>query len=90
MGCLTPESSRKRTRKAKKQPPPPDQTPVTTRDTIENTMMDLLLDMSSPMQAMEDFLAQHNHPTLTGNQGLILDRSSDHTRLDDAATVSST
>ena len=68
-------------KKAKKQPPP-------ARDTVDNTMLDLLLDMSSRMPAMEEFVAQHNNPTLTGNQGPIQERSSDHTRLDDTTTIS--
>ena len=77
MGGSTPEFHRKRMRKAKKQPPT-DQTPVTARDTVDNTMMDLLLDMSNRMQAMEEFVAQHNNPTLTGNQCPIPERSRYH------------
>ena len=89
-GGLDTESPRIRTGKAKNQPPPPDQTPIAIRDTVDNTMMELLLDMSSRMQAMEEFVAQHNHPTLMGNRGPIPDRSSDHAQLNDAATNSST
>ena len=47
-------------------------------------MMDLLLDMSSQMQAMEEYVFKHSQHTLTGNQGSIPERSSIHTHLDDA------
>ena len=52
-------------------------------------MMELLLDMSSQMLAMEKFVVPHNHPTSMGNQGPIPDTSGNHPRLDDAATASS-
>ena len=49
-------------------------------------MLDLLLDMSSRMEAMEEFVAQHNFPCLTVNQSLIPESSSHHH--DGAATSS--
>ena len=86
----TPESPRKRMKRAKKQPPPPDQAPSTSWDAVDNTMMDLLLDMSSQMQTMGKFVAKQNPLTPTGIQGSIPYMSGDHTQLDDAATTSST
>ena len=76
-------------RKGKKQPPPPDLTHVSTEDSVDNTMMDLLLEMSSQMQVMEEFVAQHNNPILIGNQGQIPERRRDNAQLDDAAATSS-
>ena len=89
MEVSTPESPRKKTRRSKKQPPPPYQIPISDRETGDNAVMDLLLDMSSRMEAMEEFVAQHTLPHLTGNQGPIPERRHDHTQHDGAATSSS-
>ena len=51
--------------------------------------MDLLLDISSHMQAMEEYVSQHNPHTLMGNQGSIPERSSVHDCLDEATAPSS-
>ena len=81
------QSPRKRTRSAKKQATPRDLTPASSQNNVDSTMMDLLLDMSSQMQAMEEYVAQHSQHTLTGNQGSIPERSSVHTRPDDASAT---
>ena len=44
--------------------------------------------MSSRMEVMEEFVAQNNLPHLTGNLGPILERCSEHTQHDGAATSS--
>ena len=51
--------------------------------------MGILLDISSQMQAMEEYVAQQTPINLTGNQGPIMDTSRDHARLDVKATTSS-
>ena len=51
--------------------------------------MNILLDMSSRMQVMEEYVAQQNPINLTGNQGPILDMRGDHARLNAATTTSS-
>ena len=51
--------------------------------------MELLLDMSGQMQAIEEFVARHSNPTLTRNQSPIRERSHDHAQLDGTATTSS-
>ena len=51
--------------------------------------MDLLLDMSSRMQAMEEYASQHSQHSLTGIQGSIPERSSIHARPDAATATSS-
>ena len=71
-------------KKSKKHPPPPDQTPISGGETGGNSMMDLLMDMSSRMEAMEEFMSQHNLP-----QGPIPKGSSDQARHDGAAGSSS-
>ena len=53
-------------------------------------MMDLLLDMSSRMEAMEEFMSQHNVPHLMGNLGLIPEGSSDLAQHDGAVGSIST
>ena len=52
-------------------------------------MMELLLDMASQMQAMEDYVSQNSLHPLAGNQVSIPERSSAHDRLDDATTAPS-
>ena len=89
MGGSASESHRKRTRRAKKQATPRDLTPIFPRNNVDSTMMDLLLDMSSLMQAIEEYMAQHSQHTLTENQGSIPERSSVHTCTDDSSTASS-
>ena len=74
-------------KRATKQPSALDQAPHTALDMIDNTMMDILLDMSSQMQAMEEYVAQQNPINLMGNEGPTLDMSGDHAQLD--ATTSS-
>ena len=69
VGGSTLESPRKKTRKFKKQPPPPDQTPISSRETGGNAVVDLLLDISSQMEAMEEFVSQHTLPQSNGEQG---------------------
>ena len=76
-------------KRATKQPPTPYQAPPTALDMVDNTMTDILLDMSSLMQAMEEYVTQKNPITHTGNQGPILDTSVDHAQLDAASTTSS-
>ena len=46
--------------------------------------MELLLDLSSKMEAMEEFMAQHNQPLITDNQGSIPEGCSDQALLDSA------
>ena len=77
-------------KRAMKQPPTPDQDPPTASHMVDNTMMDILLDMSSQMQVMEEYVAQQNPINLTGNQGHILDMSTHHARLEASGTTSST
>ena len=89
MGGSTPEAPRKRMKRAMKQPHIPDQAPPTASDMVDNTMMDILLDMSSWMQAMEVYVAQQNPLTHMGNQGSFLDMSRDRAHLDPATTTSS-
>ena len=74
------ESRRKRTRR--------DLTPASSVNNVDNAMMDLLLDMSSQMQTMEEYVSQHSQHTLMGNQDSIPERSSVHNCLDDAAVPS--
>ena len=83
MGGSASESPRKRTRRAKKQATPRDLTPASPFNNV-----DLQLDMSSRMQAMEEYVSQHSQYTLPGNQDWILERSCEHDRLDDAASAS--
>ena len=89
MGGSTPKAPKKRMKRAMKQPPTPDQVPPTASDMVDNTMMDLLLDMSSWMQAMEEYVAQQKTLTHMGNQGPVLDMSRDRARLDVPTTTSS-
>ena len=56
MGVSALESPRKRTRKAKKQATSRDLNPAPPGNNVDSTMMDLLLDMSSQMQAMEEYM----------------------------------
>ena len=67
----TPGANWKRMKRAKKQPPTPDQAPPTVLDMVDNTMMDMLLDMLSWMQAMEEYVAQQNTINHMVNQGLF-------------------
>ena len=78
MGGSASESPRKRTRRAKKQATPHELTPTLVGNNVDNNMMDLLLDMSSWLQAMEEYMAQHSQHNSTGNQGSIPERSSVH------------
>ena len=84
-GGSAPESPREKMRKSKKHPSPPDQTPISGRETGGNTMMDLLLDMSSQLEAMAHTL---HHPM--GNLGPIPKGSSEQARHDGTAGSSST
>ena len=90
MGGSASESPSKRTRRTKKQSTPRNLTPTSPGNSVDNTKMDLLLDMSSRMQAMEEYVSQHSQHTLTGNQGSIPERNSVHARLDNAAAPSCT
>ena len=76
-------------KRATKRPTTPDQAHPTASDMVDNTMMDILLDMSSRMKAMEEYVAQQHPFSHTGNQGPILDTSVDHAQLDAASTTSS-
>ena len=51
-----------------------------TLDIVDNPGMEELLDMTGRMQGMEEFVAQHSYPILTGNQGLIPERSHNDAR----------
>ena len=46
------------------QPPTPDKAPTTASDMVDNTMMDILVDMSSRMQVMGNMWPS-NTPSLT-------------------------
>ena len=84
------ESPRKRTRRAKKQATPRDPTPALPGNNVDNTMMDLLLDMFSRMQAMEEYVAQHSQLNSMGNQGSMPERSSVHAHPDNATASTTT
>ena len=90
MGDSPLKSPRKRTRRAKKQATPWDLNPASPENNADSTMMDLLMDMSCQMQAMEEYVSQHNQHSLMGNQGSIPERSSIHARPDDATAASGT
>ena len=58
---LTPESPRKKMRRSSS-----DQSPTLGGETNGNAMIELLLDMTSQMEAMEELGAQHNKPCVMG------------------------